>query len=303
MPISARATLKQFARGSLNAVVRAEAALLDRPPASLDAVGTPIVVASHRRSGTHLTLDLLRRNFPACRPRMLPLESPHNAYFSIDRFFPDAPLPASQREALRLLAKAERPTIKTHAEPDFHEIAPRHRDFADRILQRSVRIYVWRDGRKVLCSLWTWRQGFDPAARVPFVEFLRQRDERGRSRPRVWAEHVAAWRRTPGVFSLQFERLVRETDAVLAEIAGLISETPARADPPLPPANTTSADSLRARLRGDLTSTNVHSEGRTPPKPADIFTADDEAFFQDETKETLAEVDRDEKSSAAATLP
>ena len=83
-------------------VVRAEAAVFERAPASLDEVGRPIVVATHRRSGTHLTIDTLRRNFPECRPRMLPLESLHRSYLNLDRMNKNSEEPITDGEALRI---------------------------------------------------------------------------------------------------------------------------------------------------------------------------------------------------------
>jgi hypothetical protein len=252
-------------------VARAGSVLLERPARSLDGVGTPIVVASHRRSGTHLTLDLLRRNFPACRPRLVPLERSHNAYLNIDRFDPETEMPCTRREALRLLSKAARPSVKTHAEPEFAGIAPEHAGFVRELLDRSRVIYVWRDGMKVMCSMWTWRRVFDPAARVPFSEFIRQTDGRGRSRPRAWAEHV------------DFDRIIRETGAVVGEIGDFIGETPEPAEPMLPVSNQTRLESYLARLTGDLTSTNQHAAGDRPPTPSEAFSDEDRAFYEDET--------------------
>jgi hypothetical protein len=207
-------------------IVRAESAVLERPARTLDDVGTPILVASHRRSGTHLTLDLLRRNFPACRPRMLPLENPHFSYLNLDRFEPATTLPCTEREALRILSKSARPLLKTHAEPGFADGAPEHDAFVRALAAKSKTIYVHRDGKKVMCSMWTWRRVFDERARVPFAEFIRQTDDRGRSRVRVWADHVRAWRETPGVLMVEFDRIVRDAPALLIDLGAFIGETP-----------------------------------------------------------------------------
>src|SRR4051794_27731921 len=40
----------------------------------------PVVVASHPRSGTHLLIDLLRRQFPACASWKYPLERMDRLY-------------------------------------------------------------------------------------------------------------------------------------------------------------------------------------------------------------------------------
>lgn len=110
---------RKMARRSADWLVRVEASRLAPGPHRMEQIGRPIIVATHRRSGTHLTMDTLRRNFPACWPRMLPLENLHNSYLSLDRFETGHFRPISEQEALRILTKAERPTIK-RAGPDAH---------------------------------------------------------------------------------------------------------------------------------------------------------------------------------------
>lgn len=264
-------------------IVRLESAAVERPKGSIDRVGVPVLVASHRRSGTHLSLDLIRRNFSACQPRMLNLENPHHSYLNLDRFEADNKVSCDEREALRLLSKAPRPMLKTHAEPAFADIDPRRAGFVHDLVARSKTIYVHRDGKKVMCSMWTWRRVFDPTARVPFAEFIRQTDALGRSRVRVWADHVAAWRATPGVLMIGFERIVKDTRGVLDEIGEWIGETPEPQDPLLPRSNTTRMQSYLARLTGNLESTNQHAAGDRPPKPEEAFSADDLAFYAEET--------------------
>lgn len=265
-----------------DSAVRAESALLERPARSLDGVGVPVLIASHRRSGTHLTLDLLRRNFPACRPAMLPLENPHHSYLNIDRFETGHAVPVTQREALRLLGKAARPLVKTHSEPGLEAVPIDAEPFISDLAGRARTLYVHRDGKKVMCSMWTWRKVFDPEARVPFSEFIRQPDGQARSRVRVWGEHVSSWLAVPDVLAFDFDRIVRDTASLLTEIGAFIGETPAIADPPLPRSNRTRWQSYLSRLTGNLESTNQHAAGDRPPKPAEVFTAEDDAFYESE---------------------
>ena len=266
-------------RAAVETAVRAESAILERRPRSLDDVGAPIVVATHRRSGTHLTIDTLRRNFPECRPRMLPLENQHKAYLNIDMFDDDVVEPMTEPEAMRILGKSARPTIKTHAEPSFGIIEPRFRAFVDDLLDRSSTLCITRDGRKVMCSLWVWRKRFDPTSDVPFSEFIRQIDAHGRSRPREWADHVTAWLDRPGVVHYGFDDFVKQAPRTLGEIGERLGLRLELADPAIPPAVRTRSAAWLARLRGDLTSTNHHAAGIPTPKPDEVFSPDDNAFF------------------------
>jgi len=283
--------LFKSAKAIVDGVVAAESALLERPPRSLEGVDRPIVVATHRRSGTHLTIDTLRRNFPACRPRLLPLENLHKSYLNVDVFETGFPQPIDQREALRILGKADRPTIKTHSEAGYPAIDPAHRPFVDALLENCRTLYIARDGRKVMCSLWTWRRVFDETARVPFPEFIRQQDGTGRSRPRQWADHVLGWLETPGVVSYTFDELVKDSARVLGEIGERFDLAPAWADPLIPPPNRTRLATWTARLRGDATSTNQHAAGDRPPKPADVFGDEDDVFFEREAGDASARLD------------
>lgn len=283
---------RQIVRSIAGGIVRAEAAVFERAPGSLNEVGRPIVVATHRRSGTHLTIDTLRRNFPECRPRMLPLESLHRSYLNLDRMNKNSVEPITEDEALRILGKARRPTIKTHAGPAFGAIAKQHKPFAKDLLERSDVLHVSRDGKKVMCSLWAWRRSFDPAADVPFSEFIRQTDGEGRSRPRAWADHLLSWLDEPGAFHCTFDDLVKKPGEMLGVIAERFGLQLQLADPPIPPPVTGRYSAWAARLRGDMGSTNHYAHGERTPKPDEVFDADCSAFFEREAGGAMERLSR-----------
>ena len=81
---------------------------------------------------------------------------------------------------------------------------------------------------------------------------------------------------------VDFDRIVRDTRAVLDEIGAFVGETPVLRDPPLPRSNTTRVQSYLSRLTGNLESTNQHAAGDRPPKPDEVFTDDDNAFVESE---------------------
>lgn len=51
---------------------------------SFAGIGKPIIVASHPRSGTHLTMDLLRKQFPACVTYKLPTQPLDRLYLALE---------------------------------------------------------------------------------------------------------------------------------------------------------------------------------------------------------------------------
>src|SRR5450755_924617 len=86
----------------------------------------PIIVASHPRCGTHLLIDTLRLNFSECQSRKRVGERLDRLYLNFDDILRDeSPLSCSVAE--KILKRAQRPIIKTHAWPTFDRvISQRH---------------------------------------------------------------------------------------------------------------------------------------------------------------------------------
>ena len=116
----------------------------------LSELGRRVVLATHRRSGTHLTLDLLRRQFPDCRARKKPFQALESLYLNLDAL--GAPRLLALDRARRLLGRAARPIVKTHASPALEEFEPGPQAFARAVLADADVIAVHRDVRDVLAS-------------------------------------------------------------------------------------------------------------------------------------------------------
>lgn len=245
-------------------------------------IGRPILVASHFRSGTHLLMDLLRRQFRACRPRLRPLESIHDSYLSLDRLNVGHHRPIDEAGARTILRKAPRPTLKSHAFPDFPQTDPAKRELLRSILADADRLYVVRDGRDVMCSMHAWTANFKAGGLRPFAQFLREPNNEGQTPPAFWASHVLAWLDAPGVRVIRFEDLVKRPDAVVAALEGVVGERARGVQPVLPAPIRTPLQAALARLTGNLESTNVHNGRYTPLKRAEAFDADAQAFFDAE---------------------
>ncbi|MEM6334247.1 MAG: sulfotransferase domain-containing protein [Planctomycetota bacterium] len=262
------------------------------PPAPVAAPpthGRAVLVASHRRSGTHLLIDLIRKQFPACHSYKKLGEPRDRLYLAID----DLPCPGrghtrhTPESAREIAARPKRPTLKTHALPDLKPVADAHPQLIDDLTRDADRCYVVRDGRTVLCSLFVYAQLFsDPP---PFSEFLRQPTD-GLSRPAHWARHVRAWRDQPDVLTLTYESIVHDTPATLDRLAKHLGETPLNRQPLLP-------KPLPGVWRGRLDrlfatrpeSTAIIGTLKTPRWTA-LFSPDDARFFEEQTQGLLAEL-------------
>jgi len=74
----------------------------------------PIIVASHPRSGTHLLIDTLRRQFAKCRSWKWPGERLDRLYCNIDELNGTREL-LHEKKAVDILRRVERPIVKTHS--------------------------------------------------------------------------------------------------------------------------------------------------------------------------------------------
>lgn len=172
-----------------------------------------IVIASHRRSGTHWTIDTLRHNCGVEEKyinldRVLPW---HNKHVTTDQFSEFA---------------SENRLVKTHTPASLSVFEKGGvKNFARNVIDSSRVIYVVRDGRDVMVSLYHYLKHMDTDPGT-FSEFLRQDNEFDVDRVNrvdYWAYHVNGWLdRADVVLSyealhLDYEYTVRS----LAECLGL----------------------------------------------------------------------------------
>jgi FkbM family methyltransferase len=179
----------------------------------LDGIGKPILVASHPRSGTHLTIDLLRKQFVECSSYKYWGESLDHLYLPLEGLIAGSrPLPYAN--AVQRLKRAQRPILKSHANPKLTQLHTTYPDFTNWIQQEADVFYIVRDGRDVLCSLHLFMQSYDPTTRCSFSEFLRQAVN-GKSRVKTWATHIRQWQQHPKVCIVRFEDLIHSPESTL----------------------------------------------------------------------------------------
>lgn len=175
-----------------------------------------IIVASHRRSGTHLVLDSLRANAPDVHPAFMTLER-------IDPSHPNhLPLAAFDRT---LRSRKGIVLVKTHALPDARDWQSSEAgDYATHLLAGASTVYVHRDGRDVLVSLYHYMASYSPdVASVPFGDFIRARrnapDAPAISRPGYWQHHALTWLRSEPEALAPFASLQTDFETTLRAVA------------------------------------------------------------------------------------
>lgn len=179
-----------------------------------------IVVATHRRSGTHWTIDALRNNSPDVCETFLTLER-----MSSDH---DSPVPLVEfRKGLQTLEG--RVLVKVHDLPTAtfwkHD---EERAFALSVMRQSPVVYVHRDGRDVMVSLYYYMQSFDEEVKQQsFSEFIRSESkldgvDSGMSRPAYWAHHARLWLQQPNVLLVSYGALEQCYESSVKEMAAFL---------------------------------------------------------------------------------
>lgn len=208
---------------------------------NLDQCGDPVVVATHRRSGTHMMIDFVRRQFRPCQSWKWPGQNTNLLYLAMG-----AHARGMMRDdvARRVIHRPERPVLKTHSLPTFDLQRGKYDNFIDWVRERGRVLYVLRDCRAVMASLYAYMQRFDPKALVKPSEFLRQTDllpeymspsHEGLSRPAQWAHHVSAWVQQNQALVMRYEDIMAKPRDMLELMGPYLGMTPLYREPLLPP--------------------------------------------------------------------
>jgi hypothetical protein len=187
-----------------------------------------ILVVSHRRSGTHWIIDAIRHNFPEVSL----------SFLTLDRLLPwhhKGPLSLHQFNSL-LIDEEGAVLIKTHMAPtlDPFQIELDLIQFVRSLLEKSKVVYVYRDGRDVLVSLYYYMRSFDSNIRdVSFSDFIRMENEfdmpnsePGLNRVEYWMFHVEGWLRQSNVFAISYENLHRDYEWTIKQLGKYLEMQP-----------------------------------------------------------------------------
>lgn len=191
----------------------------------------PLVVATHMRSGTHLTIDLIRRQFRGFGGWKFPLERNDTVYLAVDSLRACCRSgPWSDKKIEKVLKRSEHVVGKLHwTTPDFSEVIQTQPAVGEWLRDEAKIIYVVRNPKAVVQSLWNWELAVKGirASNGPPLDWLRERFD-------VWAQHVKVWTSRNGVLILRFEDLIRTPSSCIARIESFLRVEAFRFDPLLP---------------------------------------------------------------------
>ena len=250
-----------------------------------------IVIATHRRSGMQWAIDALRNNSPDINDSYMSLEqmdADHDAAIPLAKF------------RRQLLYMDGRVLINVHDLPSADAWKGLdERLFARTVLQHSPTIYVHRDGRDVLVSMYYYMQSFSETVRnQSFAQFLRGESshdgaDSSLSRPGYWANHVQSWLRKDNLLAIAYSDLENRYEATVQKMAAFLDVQLHKTLRPLSPPGAQDSEPLIESMLGRL---GVRRRRGGPADQARVgntgdwrklFDKRDREFFMKEAGETL----------------
>lgn len=253
--------------------------------------GRPVVVSSHQRSGTHLLIDLIRRQFAELSAWKLPFNNNSRLYYTYGQLVRD-------EWSTKIVRGTHYPIVKIHDDiqhvlSGVNDVHPQSAKEVARWLNDAglLFLHVVRDGRDVFPSFHRMRKGTHSDADCSLSEFIRQSDM-GMSRVRVWATKVRSALDDPNVHVIKYEDIVSRTEHVVENLAEKLNMEPQRIKPLLPPRVHSAWQGRCARIfQIRPSNTNILGDTSAPlEKWADVTTRGDLDFFNKESDSLLEEL-------------
>jgi len=182
-----------------------------------------IIVVSHRRSGTHIVIDLIMNNFINYNKPYINLDSikgNHGNYGDLDFFKSE-------------INKGSR-LIKTHMNSNiFHYTRNKKiNNYIYGLLSESRIIYVYRNGKDVMGSLYYYMKQFDESIKkIDFEDFIKMKNnfdsdtyQGDLNRVEYWKFHINSWVDRKDILFLSFEKIVNGYSSAVFKIAEYINE-------------------------------------------------------------------------------
>lgn len=241
-----------------------------------------VLVSTHPRSGTHLTIDLLRRHFPILHSRKWPMEPLDALYVPIDIAI-DSPKVNTNR-ARRLVHRHRYPILKSHfLQPDYSNLADDAADLRLWMVDHVKTIYVVRNPESTIVSFFAFVKSFQPEL-TPTREWLE-------SAVRGWISHVHLWSNRDDTLILRFEDLVRDTQAALVTASDFLQLELRLVEPLLPPRLASKWRGRWVRLVGiDSPTTEILAESLPSDVRRSLFTPEHRQFLWDKVNSVASEL-------------
>ncbi len=190
----------------------------------LAGIGDPVIIFTCGRSGTHMTIDLIRRHFAGFASWKYPLEYNSAVYTWLDSLVQ----PGASLRSLGRLRRAARPILMTHFWPKMCEHLARDQPvLAQWIIERGRVIHVVRNPRDAINSAWPIE---NHRARRIGRQF-ETREHYVRRVGRRWATDLEAMRHGSPHIQLRYEDIIRDPAWAIRRIGEWIGAVPLGREP------------------------------------------------------------------------
>ncbi len=253
----------------------------------------PIVIISHPRSGTHLTIDGLRHFFVECVRRQRPRQSVHDLYINLDRLDQAHPFPLSPEKIQHKLTKrSERVLIKTHCTTALEQVDAEYKEFAGDIINASSLVYVVRDPRPVLASYMALRPMKYPDSPTDMSTFLRSSLDCDLQPAAGWAKHVGDWIDTKGICVIRFEDMMADYNSAIGTLGTQLGLARNKKQLIMYPKPKSRRENKTRRLFGRQLCSSIDNlrMNITTPKWRDVMSDDDLALIQEQAGEMMTKL-------------
>ena len=187
-----------------------------------------VIVASHRRSGTHLLIDTIVSNISGY------ITDAGRNHLVLDHLTSRVEQQVSLEDFMIFLEQKPR-VIKTHSHADitsFFENSKSIVKYVESLFSDSRVIYVYRDGRDVLTSLYFYMRRFSPTVQNKTLsEFIRMSNDvdvgtcsEKFDRIDFWKFHVESWLEQNSILLISYEQLITAFNQTLRKISDFLNQ-------------------------------------------------------------------------------
>jgi hypothetical protein len=197
-----------------------------KPTSSETNTNKNILVISHRRSGTHLTIDSIINNFSRYK------NNPEINRANLDEL-DKLDKNSDEYKAFVTESASTSKIYKTHTHANLQRFFKKKE--IKELFDDSYLIYVLRDGKDVLVSQYYFNQIFDDTIKdLPFSQYLKLENKLDKDRldkkyniVEYWQYHIKSWENSPlkdRILFITYEDFLDNYEQALKEISDFIEE-------------------------------------------------------------------------------
>lgn len=171
-----------------------------------------IIIASHRRSGTHLTLDAIRNNSKLINNKIHTLEQISNNHptnhIKLSKF--NSALNTKRHNLIKTHILGDK-TVKFGIGEPLVDYKEKNKDYINKLFEKSKIIYVYRDGRDVMVSLYNYIN------KIEEIDYDKSFSSHLKENIYYWVKHIESWK-NKDVLHISYESFAKDYENTIKSI-------------------------------------------------------------------------------------